>query len=557
MDNKDRYVIGLDFGTDSVRAILANAFSGEVVGTQTSVYRRWSEGLYCDGGESRFRQHPQDYLEAMTEAVRSLTSVWKNEAEKVVSVALDSTGSTPCLCDRAGQPLAMREKWSECPDAMFILWKDHSAGREADEINALLARQSVNYAMYSGGVYSSECFWAKLLHVLRNTPELREEAWSAVELCDYIPSVLTGVTDAGGIMMGHCVTAAKMMWAERWGGYPPRSFFEELDPLLLPVRDHLPERNYDCATCAGLLTPEWAERLGLGTGVKVGVGNIDSHSGAVGAGVRYGRMVMNLGTSACFMAVVPDDQIGGTVVDGVFNQVEGGILPGMYGFEVGLSAFGDIFAWYRRLLGWSFSLIKDAADGSNEETARKLCDAADAELLNRLAKEAESIEVTEDTPLATDWFNGRRSPYPDFGLTASVINLRLGTTAAEMYYALCEAAAFAAKRNIDHLEKAGVRIDELIGIGGIAGKSPFMMQLLADVLQRTIGVSGQKQAGAMGAVIHAATVAGLYPDVMTAQESLCSPAMRTYCPDKGRLDLLMSRYEKYLEMGRFTEGVEN
>lgn len=229
------YVIGLDYGTDSVRALLVDALTGREIDSEVALYPRWNKGLYSDPRVARFRQHPKDYLEALRQSVRAVTGRHADLAPYVRALSVDTTASTPCLTDRAGVPLSLHEEYAENPDAMFVLWKDHTGQAECEEINALCARSEINYACHSGNYYSAECFWSKVLHLLRRDEALRRDAWSVVELCDWIPAVLTGCPDAASVKMGHCVCGSKLMWAEEWGGYPPEKFFAELDPVLLPV----------------------------------------------------------------------------------------------------------------------------------------------------------------------------------------------------------------------------------------------------------------------------------------------------------------------------------
>lgn len=345
------YVIGIDYGTDSVRALLADAESGEEIAVAVCNYSRWGRGLYCDTAKSQFRQHPLDYLEGLEQVLRQVIAQCP-APEAIRAIAVDTTASTPCLVDRTCTPLSLTVGYEENPDAMFVLWKDHTAQRESEEITALCARGEINYARRSGNHYSSECFWSKVLHLLRGSERLRRDAWAVVELCDWIPAVLTGCRAMEDLRSGLCVAGSKVMWAEEWGGYPPEEFFAGLDPVLLPILRRLPVRTYGCDTPAGTLSPEWAAKLGLSEQVVIGVGNVDCHSGAVGAGICHGTVVLNLGTSACYMAVMPPEKMGDRMVEGIFGQVDGSILPGMVGFEAGMSAFGDVYAWFKRLLCW-------------------------------------------------------------------------------------------------------------------------------------------------------------------------------------------------------------
>lgn len=548
---KHIYVIGIDYGTDSVRALLADASTGREVAVAVSNYARWGRGLYCDSSRSQFRQHPSDYLEGLEQVLREVIAQCP-APEAIRAIAVDTTASTPCLVDRNCTPLALTAGYEEDPDAMFVLWKDHTAQRESEEITALCASGEVNYARRSGNHYSSECFWSKVLHLLRGSGRLQRDAWAVVELCDWIPAVLTGCREMENLRSGLCVAGSKEMWAREWGGYPPEEFFARLDPVLLPILRHLPAETYGCDTTAGRLSPEWAAKLGLSGDVVVGVGNIDCHSGAVGAGICHGTVVLNLGTSACYMAVMPPEKMGGRMIEGIFGQVDGSILPGMVGFEAGLSAFGDVYAWLKRLLCWPLREILLKTDPGNEQLRRVAAQTEDR-VLTELAEAAAQLPLRPDAPLATDYLNGRRSPYPCNQLTGSVVGLNLSSTAPEIYYAFAEATVFATKAILDHLSGNGVDIERLVGIGGISQKSPFVMQLLADVTGMEIEVSDCGHSCALGAVVHAATVAGLYPSVGAAQQALCPPNSRVFRPDPAKAGVLALRYERYRALGTFTE----
>ncbi len=281
MDQK--LVIGMDFGSDSVRAVLVDAKDGHEYVNAVCNYPRWMKGLYCDASQDRYRQHARDYVEAMTEVLRQVIAACP-DPRTIAAISVDTTASTPCLTDDKMVPLCLKPGYEEDPDAMFVLWKDHTGTKESAEIEALCAQSPVNYACHTGGDYSPENFWSKVLHLLRSSEKLRSDAYSVIELCDFIPAVLTGLSSLGQMRMGHCVAGGKWMWDEAWGGYPPEAFFRKLDPILLPVLRHLPSANYYCSEAFGHLSAEWAAKLGLSTDVLVGVGNVDSHSGAVGAG---------------------------------------------------------------------------------------------------------------------------------------------------------------------------------------------------------------------------------------------------------------------------------
>lgn len=534
----EKFVIGVDYGTDSARAILVDAADGTVLAARTELYPRWAEGRYSDAGADRFRQHPKDYLEVLETVLKDVIGKCPSPG-RICGISVDTTASTPCLTDAELTPLALLPEFAEDPDAMFILWKDHTGMAESREINALCDGEKLPYTCHSGYSYSAENFWSKILHVFRTNPRVAGAAYSAIECCDFVTATLTGCRDLSSLRPGHCCIGAKWMWAEEWGGYPPASFLDRLDPRLKGL--HLPERNYGCHEQAGTLCPEWAAKLGLGTEVVIGAGNVDSYSGAVGGGVRTGTVVMNLGTSSCYMAVMPKETFGDKIVEGLFAQVDGSILPGQVGFEVGLSAFGDAYAWVKNLVAWPLRHLAEQQPALKETLAE-----AEARLLADLTEAAAQLPQREDAPLATDYLNGRRSPFCDNALTGTMVGLKLATTAPELFRALVEATAFATKAVMDHLRGGGVRIDRYVAVGGVAQKSPFVMQMLSDVLETPIEVSSSKDSCALGAAIHAAVVSGLYPTVEAAEEALCPPIASVYTPVPS--PILRARYRKYLSL---------
>ena len=547
------YVIGLDYGSDSVRATLVDALTGEQAAEAVHAYTRWAKGLYCDAASSRFRQHPLDYLEGLEVVIAGVLDKRRDLAPYVRAIAVDTTASTPCLADEHLMPLALQEKYKDNPDAMFVLWKDHTGEQEAEEINRACKQSDVDYSKFTGYNYSPECFWAKVLHLLRQSDELRRDAYTVVEECDWIPALLTGNTDPARHKMGHCCVGQKMFWSEEWGGFPPRGFFERIDARLLPILDTLHPAKYTCDHAYGTLSKQWAERFGLSEEVKIGVGNVDSHQGAIGAGVAYKTAVLTLGTSAGCMAVMPPQELGGRIIDGVFGQVDSCILPGMIGFEVGLSAFGDVYAWLKRTLLYPVQTILSNSTLVAPEVRKALAEEIEERILLQLTADAEALPLRDDAPFATDWLNGRRSPDTNVKLWGSLMGLRLSTSAPELYYALVEATAFAFRAIIDHLIKNGLQIENLIGAGGIAQKSPFVMQMLADVTGKSIEVSSCKQAAAHGSAICASVVAGIYPTIEAAQRALCRPILRTYTPNASRKAHFDKRYARYRAAGVFTE----
>ncbi len=552
-----RYVIGLDYGSDSARALMVDAVTGEEIDVEVAMYERWAKGMYSDASLSQFRHHPQDYIDALCRSVGAITSRNPQAAQHVVAIAVDTTASTPCLVDRECCPLALKGEHWDNPDAMFVLWKDHTGERESEHITRLAAEQRINYTLHTGKCYSAESAWSKIYHLFATNEPLAREAYAALELCDWIPAFLTGCRSTEEVRMSRCAAGSKWMWGEEWGGFPPADFLAQLHPALPEFATHLPRQTYTCEKQAGTLVAEWAKRLGLPEGIVVSVGNVDAHSGGVGAGIAEGTMVLNLGTSACYMAVMNREKVGDKIIDGIFGQVESSILPGLVGFETGMSAFGDVYAWFRRLLCWGINEVVAKSAIIDAKSKALLIAEAEERMLSELSLAAAALPQRADAPIATDWFNGRRSPFPNSALTATIAGLNLSSSAPEVFYALVEATVFATKYIIDHLVEGGVEVSRIIAIGGIAQKSPLAMQLMADVTGRRIDISDCKQAGAMGAVIFAATAAGLYATVEEAQRVLCATTSRSYTPSAERAEIPLLRYKRYRELGAFTEQMCN
>lgn len=532
--NSRKYVIGIDFGTDSVRALIVATDNGDEIASGVSAYKRWSKGLYCNPKLNQYRQHPLDYIESLSEAIHSaLCKCDSSVANGVVGLSFDCTASTPCLINSVGTPLALLDKYSENPDAMFILWKDHTAIAESDKINDVAKRWHTDYTKYGGGNHSCEWVWAKMLHSLRVAPELQADAYSWVEHCDWISALLAGDTTPERILRSRCAAGHKAMWHAEWGGLPEKEFLHEVDPLLDIFDGHLFSESYTSDVAAGRLCPQWAERLGLKEGIAVGVGSIDCHVGAVGAGVRDGVLVKVMGTSTCDITTAAYEVIGEHTVRGICGQVDGSVLPGRIGFEAGQAAFGDIYAWYKRLLGWSLRCIADMPDLEDR-------------ILGELTRQAEQLPVTADDMIAVDWFNGRRSPDDDPLATGQLTNLTLATTAPEIFKALVEATAFGSRAINERLADEGLRIDTILAVGGISKKSRFVMQTMADVIGVNIRVVRSEQACALGSAMNAAVASGVYPSVEAAQDAMSSGFEAEYIPNAERHEVYNKLYARYL-----------
>src|SRR5690554_2956909 len=548
-------VIGIDYGTDSVRAVVVNTANGREEASAVSAYARWGKGLFCQPAKNQFRHHPLDYIEGLESDVKgALAQLPPQASQRVVGIGVDTTGSTPCAVDRQGTPLALQPEFSENPNAMFILWKDHTAVQETEDLNHLARTWGgIDFTKYEGGIYSSEWFWAKITHIYRTDPQVRAATYSWVELCDWIPALLTGVEDALKIKRSRCAAGHKAMWHPEWGGLPEEEFLVRLEPTLQGLRARLYQDTYTLDQKAGGLCTDWAERLGLNPGIAVAIGGFDAHMGAVGGGITRSALVKIMGTSTCDIMVASPEEIGGKLIKGICGQVDGSVLPGMIGLEAGQSAYGDVYAWFRELLAWPLkSLLKKSALLA-EARKEELYTTLRAEIFPALTREAAELEVNENSLLALDWLNGRRTPDADQNLKSAMLGLSLGTTPAMIFRALVEATAFGAKAIVDRFVQEGVGIDQVIAMGGIAKKNPFVMQVTADVLNMPIKVVRSEQACALGASIFAAAAAGVYPSVYEAQAKMSSDFSETYVPNQERAELYSKVYEKYLLLGKFVE----
>lgn len=549
-----KYVIGLDYGSDSARAIVVNAQTGEQLATAVKYYPRWKEGKYCNPSINQYRQHPLDYIEALEVSVReALAQCPAGTAEQVVGIAFDTTGSTPAFTDENGTPLALLPEFAENPNAMFVLWKDHTSVQEAAKINKLSKEWDIDYTAYEGGIYSSEWYWAKALHILREDPKVREKAYSIVEYCEWLPALITGVSKSKDIVRSRCACGHKAMWHEKWDGLPSKEFLTKLDPALAGFRDRLFTKTETADKAVGTLSPEWAKRLGLTTNVVVAGGAFDCHMGAVGAGVTPHTFVRVIGTSTCDVMVASYEEIGHNLIRGICGQVDGSVIPGMVGLEAGQSGFGDIYAWFKRVLEFPLKNIIGQSSLIDEATKGKLIEEACDRIIPALTAEAEKIPVSESTIIATDWMNGRRTPDANQLLKGTITGLTLGSTAPRIFRALVEATAFGSKAIVDRFRNEGVRIDNVIGIGGIALKSPFVMQTLSDVLNMPIKVCKTDQACALGAAMFAATAAGIYSKVEDAQAAMNSGFAKEYFPNEANAKAYQEIYDKYIKLGAFTE----
>jgi L-ribulokinase len=543
---KDCFVMGVDYGTDSVRSVIINASTGEEITSSVFLYPRWRDGLYCNAGKQQFRQHPLDYVEGLEQTIKDcLKKAGHPVAKNIKAISVDTTGSTPVATDETGIPLALFPEFENNPNAMFVLWKDHTSVKEAAQINEHNKTSSKDYLKYVGGIYSSEWFWAKLLHVLRQDKDVRKACYSWVEHCDWIPFLLTGGKHISSLKRGVCSAGHKALWASEFGGLPPGEFFSSLDPLLEGFRQRLFTNTYTANKPAGKLSPHWAERLGLSTEVTIGIGAFDAHMGAVGGQIEPYYLSKVMGTSTCDMLVAPAEDMKGKLVKGICGQVDGSIIPGMIGLEAGQSAFGDAYAWFKNILAWPLRNLMNEMPAKTDETIDKI--------ISELSKQAAELSVEENSELAMDWMNGRRTPDANQLLKGGFTGLTLGTDAPGMFRALVEATCFGAKKIVDRFNDEGIPVKGLIGLGGVAKRSPFIMQMMADVMNMPIRIHRSEQTCAAGAAMFAATAAGIYSKVEDAMAAMGSGFDAEYFPDTVKAAIYTKRYRQYDALGNFIE----
>lgn len=513
-----RFTLGIDYGTESCRALLVDVASGEEVATAVWAYEHGDHGVILARDPNLARQHPQDYLTGAEKTVRKVLAAAKRKVkgfkrEHVIGIGVDATGSTPIPVDRQGQPLAFDRRLAKNPAALAWLWKDHTAVAESNAITNLAQRIRPHYLAKCGGTYSSEWFFSKILHCRRVAPDVFDAAHLWVEQSDWLPAVFTGTQAPERLQVSVCAAGHKGMYNDAWGGYPDADFLGQLDPALAELRTRLRSRAGTIAERAGGLSAEWAARFGLPADTPVAMGAIDAHLGAVGCGIAPGTLSKIIGTSTCDMMIAPQDQPLADV-PGLCGIVPGSIVPGYYGLEAGQSAVGDIFNWFA-------SYIQPGGPKAGSHAA--------------LTVAAAKSKPGASGLLALDWNNGNRTILVDQRLTGLLLGQTLYTTPGEIYRALIEATAFGALTIINRLEEYGVKVERVMNCGGIAEKNPLVLQIYADVAGRPMQVARSEQTCALGAAIAGAVAAGKngggYDSVPAAQQAMVGRPKKVYKPD--------------------------
>jgi L-ribulokinase len=527
------FTIGIDYGTNSVRAVVVECADGQVVGTSVFAYPSGDQGILLDPRDPHLaRQNPADYLAGLDAAVRGALAeaqeVTGFRADRVIGIGVDTTGSTPIPVDAGNRALARDPRWAGNLAAHAWLWKDHTAAEEAAAITATAAAHAPQYLAPIGGTYSSEWFWSKVWRCLKVAPEVFDAAASWVELADYIPAVLTGVGDPAGVRRCVCAAGHKAMYSDTWGGLPSVEFLARLDPKLAALRARLYERAWAADRPAGRLVDAWASTLGVPAGIVVAMGGFDAHYGAVGAGVRTGTLVKIIGTSTCDCAIAP---VSSAVRDvpGICGIVNGSIMPGYFGIEAGQSAVGDLLKWW----------------------VERVCEGDEA-LHVRLSGQAASLRPGESGLLALDWNNGNRTVLVDPRLSGLILGQTLHTTRAEIYRALIEATAFGARAIIERLQQYDVPVERVVCCGGIAEKNDLFMQVYADVLGHPMLIAGSPQTPALGAAISAAVAAGAgaggHDSFEAAQGAMTRVSARQFLPRAAAASVYDELYGLYREL---------
>lgn len=530
------YTIGLDYGTNSVRALIVDCQTGRELASAVYDYPSGNAGVLLDARNPELaRQNPADYLSGLEHSVRAALAIAGRDPvfspDRVIGIGMDGTGSSPIPVTAENAALAMQVQWRDHLAAQCWLWKDHTSYAEAAAITTIAAKERPQYLAKCGNTYSSEWFWSKLWHCLKTHPEVFEQAFSWVELTDWIPSVLAGVTDPRAIRRGVCAAGHKAFYCDEWGGLPDTDFLAMLDPKLAELRERLFEKAYDASVAAGQLCQQWADKLGLPIGIPIAIGEMDVHYGAVGCGIAEGTLVKVIGTSSCDCMVV-DANRSIADIPGICGIVKGAILPGCYGIEAGQSAVGDIFKWW----------VEGVCQG-------------DAGLHAELTGLAAALKPGQSGLLALDWNNGNRTVLVDPLLSGMILGMTLHTSRAEIYRALIEATAFGARKIIERIREYGIPVDTIVCAGGIAEKNPFLMQVYADITGCELRVAGSSQACALGAAIAAAVVAGAHPDFPSAQAKMTSLKDVVYRPIADHQAVYHQLYALYSQLHDAFGGV--
>ncbi len=541
-----KYAIGVDFGTESGRAVMVETKTGREIATSIYAYENGviDQLLPVDGDPVHLEpewalQDPQDYIRTFQKTVPEVLSQTGVDSEDVIGIGIDFTACTMLPVKIDGTPLCSLPDFRRNPHAWVKLWKHHAAQPEADKINATARNLGETWLDRYGGKISSEWFFAKALQILDEAPEIYDAADRLLEAADWVVWQLSGEEKRNS-----CTAGYKAMWSKK-DGYPPNTFFKELDPRLEEIIDRKMSREiFPVGEKAGGLTVRAAEWTGLKKGTAVAIANVDAHVSVPAATVTEpGRMVMIMGTSICHMLLGREERN----VEGMCGVVEDGIIPGLFGYEAGQSGVGDIFAWF----------VNNCIPTTYQQEAQE----RRIDIHRLLEKKAASQRPGEHGLLALDWWNGNRSVLVDVDLSGLLIGATLGTKPEDIYRALIEATAYGTRVIIEAFEKNGVKVDELVACGGLPEKNKLLMQIYADVTGRNFKISASKQTPALGSAMFGAVAAGSrsggYDTIFEAARNMARLKDEEYRPVPGHQKIYDRLYAEYLRLHDYFGRDEN
>ena len=515
--SRHRYAIGLDFGTESGRAVLVDVTDGREVATAVHPYGDGVIDEVLPGTDIELPhdfalQNPADYIDVLRVTIPAVLKEGGVDSEDVIGLGTDFTACTMLPIDDAGTPLCQKPDWRDNPYAWVKIWKHHAAQPEANRLNEIAERRGEGWLRRYGGKISSEWLIPKIWETLNEAPEVYAAADRYIEAADWIVLQLTGEERRNS-----CTAGYKAIWNKRQG-YPGHDFFAALDPRLRNVVDaKLSRKIYSLGQRAGGLTPEMAELTGLRAGIAVSIGNVDAHVSVPAATVvEPGRMVIIMGTSNCHMVLGTEEHL----VPGMCGVVEDGIIPGFYGFEAGQSCVGDHFAWF----------VENCTPAAYQDEA----EARGIDLHRLMEEKAARQKPGEHGLLALDWWNGNRSVLVDVDLTGMLLGVTLATRSEDIYRALIEATAYGTRMIIDTFQDHGVAVNEIVACGGLPERNKLLMQIYADVTGREIKVSASQQTPALGSAMFGAVAAGRaaggYDSIFEAAQHMARLKGEAYAP---------------------------
>ncbi|MEW6456457.1 MAG: ribulokinase [Acidobacteriota bacterium] len=534
MKNK-KYSLGIDFGTESGRAVLVEVDTGNEVATSVYYYKDGVIDRFLPGSNIQLKpdwalQNPQDYLDVIKYAIPDVLKKGYVNPEDVIGIGIDFTSCTMMPVDKNGIPLCMLDEYRNNPHSWVKLWKHHVAQYEADRLNSVAKQRGESFLEIYGGKISSEWLFPKIMEILDEAPEIYNAADRFIEGADWIVLKMTGSEKRNSCSAGY-----KAIW-QKGIGYPSKDFFRALDPRLEKVvEEKLRSDIYPPGEKAGGLTKEMAEITQLKKGTPVSVGNVDAHVCVPASTIaEEGKMLMIVGTSICHMILGKEKKI----VEGISGVVEDGIIPGYYGYEAGQAGAGDILAWF----------VRNCVPSFYENEAKE----KGVDLYSLLQEKASNLRAGQSGLLALDWWNGNRSILVDGDLTGLLIGATIGTKPEEIYHALIESIAFGTNIIIDAFEKKGVEVKELYACGGLAEKNSLLMQIFSDVTGRKIKMAKSSETSALGAAMFGAVAAGKenggYESIFEAAEKMAGLKDTVYVPDKENHRMYKRLFKEYSKL---------